>query len=252
MAWLAGVMGAEGRMIDDPNTVCPRIAVLMDENTSSGATRYEAHKGYFKGLLDAGGAPYGVPYAPQLVADVVERFDGLMAVGGRFAYPAEWYVDGVPAPSPPSPRFDVERSLMSAFLSARKPVLGVCAGMQMLACLNGGRLAGDLGAWRPTALAHDGPGLHTIHLTEGTLLRRLVGVDDLEVNTFHREAVADPGDVVRIGAVAEDGIIEAIELPGEAFALGVQWHQELFADAAHAGNAIFAGFVAACAGTRHG
>ena len=65
----------------------PRIAVILDENTSGDATRYEAAKGYFRGVRDAGGLPFGIPYLPEIVQVVLEEFDGLLSVGGRFAYP---------------------------------------------------------------------------------------------------------------------------------------------------------------------
>nr|QQZ50583.1 gamma-glutamyl-gamma-aminobutyrate hydrolase family protein [Phenylobacterium glaciei] len=51
---------------------------------------------------------------------------------------------------------------------------------------------------------------------------------------------------MRAVAHAPDGVIEAVELEGSGFALGLQWHQELFAGTDHPGNRIFAGFVSAC------
>src|SRR6202043_3266559 len=55
----------------------PRIAVILDENTSGDATRYEAAKGYFRGVRDAGGLPFGIPYLPEMVEVVLGEFAGL-------------------------------------------------------------------------------------------------------------------------------------------------------------------------------
>ncbi len=223
-----------------------RIAVLLDENTSSGATRYEAHKGYFQGLRDAGAAPFGLPYFAEMVPGVVADFDGLLSVGGRFAYPPAWYLDGEASFAPESPRLAVEQALMSGFLAAGKPVLGICAGMQMLACLHGSRLTADVKTLGQV-LDHDNRDApHDIAIEPGSRLAGLIGVSTLSVNSFHREAIAELGPRVRAVAHAPDGVIEAVELDGPGFALGIQWHQELFAGTHHPGNRIFAGFVAAC------
>jgi putative glutamine amidotransferase len=66
----------------------PRIAVILDENTSGDGRRYEASKGYFEGIAKAGGLPFGVPYFPEVVDVVLGDFDGVLSVGGRFAYPS--------------------------------------------------------------------------------------------------------------------------------------------------------------------
>ncbi|WP_421933654.1 gamma-glutamyl-gamma-aminobutyrate hydrolase family protein [Phenylobacterium sp.] len=224
----------------------PRIAVLLDENTSSGATRYEAHKGYFQGLRQAGAAPFGLPYFAEMVEGVVADFDGLLSVGGRFAYPPAWYRAGEASFAPDSPRLAVEQALMSGFLAAGKPVLGICAGMQMLACLHGARLTADVKTLGEV-LDHDTRDhLHEVALAPGSRLAALVGAPTLSVNSFHREAVADLAPGLRATAHAPDGVIEAVEVADHPFALGIQWHQELFAGTDHAGNRIFRGFVEAC------
>jgi putative glutamine amidotransferase len=223
----------------------PRIAVLMDENTSSGGTRYEAAKGYFHGIVDAGGAPFGIPYAAEMIPTVLQSFDGLLCVGGRFACPPDWYAHGGQA-APASDRLAVERILIEKFLEADRPVLGICAGMQVLACLNGGRLVADIAAWRPAALPHHGAEVsHNVQVVPGTLLHQIVGTDAFEVNSFHHEALEAVGESSRVSALAPDGIIEAIELPARSFAIGIQWHQELFASRDHVGNRIFAAFIGA-------
>jgi putative glutamine amidotransferase len=220
----------------------PRVAVLLDENTSSGGHRYEAAKGYFLGVSRAGGLPYGLPYDGEVAADALALCDALLLPGGRYAMPADWYA-GEPAASPDTDRLEVEVALATGFLQAGKPVLGICAGMQVMAALAGCKLTAKVDG-------HNGREIrHAVRTTPGTLLRQLVG-ERLEVNSFHNEAIATLAPGVAGAAVADDGVIEAIELPGAGFALGVQWHQELFAHEDHPGNAIFQGLIDACGAPR--
>jgi putative glutamine amidotransferase len=224
----------------------PRIAVIMDENTSVDGTRYDMTKAYFAGVHRAGGLPYGIPYLPDMAASVVEEFDGFLSTGGRFAFPDSWYRDGEVSRSPASERLAVEQALMRGFLDRDKPVLGICNGMQVLAALNGCRLSPDVRSLGPHILDHDRRGfLHPVIIRPGTTLARILGAETIAVNTFHREAVVDLSDSVIPSALAEDGIVEAIEIPSRRFALGVQWHQEAFVEQDHPGNRIFAALVEA-------
>ena len=215
----------------------PWVAVLLDENTSAGGTRYEAAKGYFLGVTRAGGLPFGLPYDPGAVETAVEKFDALLLPGGRYAMPDAWY-EGDAAPSPATERLDVEIALAKGFLAADKPVLGICAGMQVLAALHGAKLTAQV-------TGHNERGRqHAVRIVPGSRLAGLVG-EALSVNTFHNEAVVEPG-ATTVSAWSDDGIIEAVELPERRFALGIQWHQELFAHEEHRGNAVFRGLVDAC------
>jgi putative glutamine amidotransferase len=216
----------------------PRIALLMDENTSSGGARYEAHKGYFHRVIDAGAAPFGVPYAMSLVADVVASFDGLLTAGGRFAFPAAWYATQPPE-APRTARPEVEIALVRGFLEQDKPVLGMCAGMQALACIHGAKLDANVAG-------HDAGGPHEVRTLARTQLSALAG-ERLSVNSHHREALATLSGALIASAVADDGVIEAIEIPARRFAMGLQWHQELHGSD-HPGHAIFRGFVRAAMG----
>lgn len=224
----------------------PRIAVILDENTSGDGTRYEAAKGYFQGVAMAGGLPFGIPYLPDIVPIALAEYDALLSVGGRFAYPDEWYLPGEVSKAPQSERLAIERALMEGFLRQDKPVLGICAGMQMLACLQGGKLTPDLRAMHPQALEHDRRGsAHPIALAPGSRLAEIVGRQTIEVNTFHREAVAELAPGLVASAQAPDGIVEAVEIPDRRFAVGIQWHQELLLGQDHPGDALFRGFVEA-------
>jgi putative glutamine amidotransferase len=194
----------------------------------------------------AGGLPFGIPYLPEIVDVVVNEFDGLVAVGGRFAYPDAWYISGETSKAPPSERFEVEKAITEGYLARDKPVLGICAGMQMLACLNGCRLTPDLRASFPSAAEHDKRDhLHIVEIVPKSRLAGMIGKPRIEVNTFHREAVAQLSPDVLASAYAEDGIVEAIEVISSSFAIGLQWHQELFAEADHPGNSVFRSLVIA-------
>src|SRR3569623_443130 len=112
----------------------------------------------------------------------------------------------------------------------------MCAGMQALAGIHGAKLDAAV-------TGHDAGGPHRGTTLPRTQLRALVGAR-LPVNSHHREALTALSDAVIASAVADDGVIEAIELPTHRFAMGLQWHQELHG-LEHPGQAIFSGFVKA-------
>ncbi|HEX3886230.1 MAG TPA: gamma-glutamyl-gamma-aminobutyrate hydrolase family protein [Phenylobacterium sp.] len=222
----------------------PRIAVLLDENTSGDGRRYEAAKGYFEGVHGAGGVPFGIPYLEGLAEVVVRDFDGVLLTGGRYASPAEWYL-GTRRPAPPAhARTAVETRIVLDCLRLGRPLLGICAGMQLLAGLSGCRLRGDIASRPSCGIDHTaGARGHIVRLAAESRLRRLVGRSEIHVNSFHEEAVSLLSPGVRLGAVAEDGVIEAIEVCAHPFAMGIQWHQELLVGVGHPGDGVFQGLV---------
>lgn len=76
----------------------------------------------------------------------------------------------------------------------------------------------------------------------------IVKADRFSVNTFHREAIVKASDAVVVTARGTDGVIEAIEVPGYAFAMGLQWHPERLDPESHPGGRVFDAFVAAAGG----
>lgn len=222
----------------------PMIAVIMDENTSAGGNYYETSKAYFSAVGLAGGVPFGIPYLPELVDRTIEQFDGFLSVGGRIEFPRPWYVDGDQSRYPPSDRLSVEMALMEGFLARNKPVLGICNGMQMLACLNGCRMVSDVHASWPDALNHDQTDLrHEVFIQPGTRMADIFNHETFSANTFHREAVVEVSESVVVTARGPDGVIEGIEIPSQSFAMGVQWHPEKLAAEDHPGLRIFDAFV---------
>ena len=224
----------------------PKMAVIMDENTSSGGDRYDISKSYFSAIRRAAAFAFGIPYALDMVDHVVEAFDGFLSVGGRINFPQEWYVDGDRSRYPLSDRLAVDMALMKGFLECDKPVLGICNGMQMLACLHGCRMVSDVRSSWPGALDHDGGDInHDVNIPRGTRMADIFDADAFSVNTFHREAVVEVSSGVVVTARGTDGVVEAIEVPSYAFAMGLQWHPERLDGESHPGARIFDAFVKA-------
>jgi putative glutamine amidotransferase len=87
--------------------------------------------------------------------------------------------------------------------------------------------------------------IHSVEIVPGTMLSRILGTTRLDVNSRHQEAVVETSDRAVTSARADDGVIEAIEIPGRRFAIGVQWHPEAFAMQDHPCNSLFGAFVQA-------
>lgn len=202
---------------------------------------------YAGAVEEAGGAALYLPH--QRGADALaRRIDGLLLPGGGDFVP--------PTAATDDPRFDAvaetqlafDHGLLAAALGCRLPVFAICYGMQLLALLRGGRLIHHIPAELPDAGEHqlaDPDARHAVRVEPGSLLEHVLGTGSQLVNSRHHQAVAEPGQGLRVCARAEDGVIEAIEDPAHAFCLGVQWHPEGM-HAAHR-EALFGAFVAACA-----
>jgi len=228
----------------------PRIGLTLD--LAEDGRHYLLKREYAEAVRAAGGLPLLLPHAEsQALAALVGMLDGLVITGGAFDVPPELYGEARrPGCGPAKPaRTEAELAVLRAALAAGLPVLGVCGGMQLLAVAQGATLWQDLPGEAGKA-GHEQPPpqdlpSHEVEVAEGTLLARLVGPGTLRVNSTHHQAVREPGRELLVVARSPDGVIEAVELPGGRFALGVQWHPEaaLRHEPRHAG--IYQGLVAA-------
>lgn len=169
------------------------------------------------------------------VADYVEDLDGLVLHGGADLAPMtygqvpsrpEWQGDAV--------RDAYELALVDAFVTAGKPVLGICRGLQILNVACGGTLYQDLVAGGATTESHRDPDLydhlfHEIEVIEGSGLAAKIGAGRHRVNSIHHQGIDRLGDDLVVEAHSTDGIIEAIRFDDDRYAVAVQWHPEFFA-----------------------
>lgn len=233
----------------------PVIAVLLDYQESgsfSARPHYALRRAYFDAVWAAGGLPVGAPYLDGGAAEYLSLAQGFVLPGGFYPFPAAWYGAEAPENEVLHPRFVFETRLCRALLDADKPVLGVCAGMQVMAGVLGGTLYRDVREDPGAALDHLSArpaeeAAHRVTLEPGARLREITGADTLDVNSAHAEALraVPPGAV--LNATSEDGLIEGIEIPGARFAVGVQWHPEFFTAPGDPNRALFEALTAAAA-----
>ncbi len=200
----------------------------------------------------------GIPLLMNLTSDkeVIEYYantaDGFLFTGGDDVDPREFgetVHEGFGD-------FCVERDRMEIPLAKRvmelkKPMLGICRGIQSMNVAFGGSLYQDIPIEFSKKLIHrQNPPYnvptHNISIKEGTLLQNIIGSTVYATNSMHHQSLKKVADGFIVSATSEDGIIEAFEMPDYPFALGLQFHPEhLFATDEKARN-IFKSFVAAC------
>ena len=207
-------------------------------------------RGYYDSVVEAGGVPVIIPPEADrhVIINTLGRIDGLILSGGGDFNPL-WAGE---EPSPLLHGINAERDnaeLLMAQLAYNRqiPILGICRGIQTLALALGGKVAQDISEVR----GRDGAEVqdvkhsqdadrseptHTVTLDTASTLysvykshltpRFSLHTPRIPVNSFHHQAVSDPGQKFRVVATAPDGIIEAIESTEFKPILGVQWHPE--------------------------
>ncbi len=217
--------------------VTTSVTVPRDPEERSKPERAYVNAAYLAAVQDAGGVP--VPLPPQLdarsLSALAERLDGLLLTGGGDLDPALFN-------EPPHPtllevsraRDTLELALVRNFLRALRPILAICRGIQVLNVALGGTLYQDVASDPGTEIQHqqkeprDQP-THPVKVVPGSFLARILGSEELLVNSMHHQAVKALGQGLRLVASAPQGIVEGVELeesdPGH-FVLGVQWHPE--------------------------
>lgn len=201
---------------------------------------------YLDGVTLGGGIAVLLPPQPVdtgAAARVLDALDGLIITGGRDIDPAAYGHEPHPATDEPARDRDAwEFALTDAALQRRMPILGICRGAQVLNVALGGTLHQHL----PDVIGHThhqaGDAVFsttTVQTVAGSRLAGLIG-ESTHAKCYHHQGIARLGEGLVVSATS-DGVIEAVEKPGEHFVVAVQWHPEETLDDLR----LFAGLVEA-------
>lgn len=193
---------------------------------------------YLRAIEAAGALPMVVPPLPEeAIGSLLDRLDGICLSGGPDIDPDTYGASPHPELGPTEPDLDRFELAVARCADARGiPILAICRGTQALNVARGGSLIQHLPAVSEE-IAHrqQNPGNETSHAIDielGSRLAAALGDDEvkvsneLDINSFHHQAIDRLGEGLKIVARAPDGTVEAIEDPSHPFLIGVQWHAE--------------------------
>ena len=176
----------------------------------------------------------------------------ILLTGGHDVCPSTYGEDKIPQCGATCRERDkMEHILLGRALGRDIPVLGICRGIQFINVFLGGSLYQDLPTQRPSCTEHhqkppyDVP-VHELELMDNSGLFRLLNRKSLSVNSYHHQAIKEKARPLKIMAVADDGIIEAVEMTDKKFVWGIQWHPEFSYKSDENSRLIFEEFVRKC------
>jgi len=202
---------------------------------------YALHPLYSEGVLAGGGAPLQIPHGVdrETLRSIFDRADGVLLAGGGDVDPA-FYEEpaGEHVYEVDRERDEIEITLVRWALDDGKPLLAICRGIQVMNVALGGTLYQDVLTDMPGAMRHayfQGQGFardypaHDVQLSPTSRLAGLMGGERFTVNSLHHQGVKRLAPEVSLAGSAPDGLVEALEVDGHIFAVGVQWHPEALA-----------------------
>lgn len=229
------------------------IYSLQQENVPQ--LQHRLGDSYIRAITRAGGIPVILPNNEDIscVEEIAGKLDGFLLSGGGDVDPALFGQRATAKLGQVTPRRDSFELALARYVleHTEKPLLGICRGIQVMNVAMGGSLHIDL----PDSgkLCHSltmyprNICTHDVLVTSGTRMADIMGEGTGRVNSFHHQAIDRLAEGLVVSAISiPDDVVEAVELPGDRFAVGVQWHPEELVERDEA-KALFEAFVAAAA-----
>lgn len=230
---------------------------IIFDNSGDFSSYHKAYVGhdYILAVIKNGGVPLILPFCEnqEIAMLCMEQVDALILSGGYDISPLNYKEEPLEKLGDTFPERDIfEMWLLQAAILKRKPILGICRGLQLINTYFGGHLYQDISYAKVSKdiamIKHDQQNAtsrptHSIKINIDTLLFDIMQENHILVNSFHHQAIKEVGSSLVVNAVAKDGIIEGIEKPDYPFLLGVQWHPEMMHNSTEKMNRIFYRFI---------
>jgi putative glutamine amidotransferase len=232
----------------------PLVGVTTSITIDQSPERAYVNSAYLHAVQQAGGVPVLLP--PQLSKSSLERLvhglDALLLTGGGDMDPSAF--GEAPHPTlydvaPSRDALETRATLMA--LDKKTPLLAICRGVQVLNVVLGGSLHQDVTTEPGTDILHSqkearDQTTHKVTVTPGSRLSKVLGGEDLEVNSFHHQVIKTLGRGLVPVAWAPDKLVEGVELDDDSrFVLGVQWHPEHLVGNSEPARRLFSALVTA-------
>jgi putative glutamine amidotransferase len=216
----------------------PVIGILtniltIETGILTGNQRVYVNRDYIQAIVQSGGIPLLLPVVPEpeVIRKQIESVDALLISGGQDIDPQHYGEDHLPQLQEMCAERDhYEMEAIRYAFSRQRPILGICRGLQVLNVAFGGSLYQDIGHYFPLSLDHaqkSATDRHHVTLEKNSKLHRILGVESLQINSFHHQSTKAIAPGFAVNARASDGIIEGIEKEDSHFVMGVQWHPEM-------------------------
>jgi putative glutamine amidotransferase len=199
---------------------------------------------------NAGTVPFILPLSePEDAASYIKRIDALVLTGGADVNPMLFDEEPQPKIGIIEPDRDAfELALIREAWTQKKPIFGICRGLQLLNVAFGGSLYQDLAYYSDLAVNHTQPTpwktpTHSIKIAEDSWLGASLGTEQV-INSYHHQAVKDLADVFRPVAWSKDGLIEGFEsMERDQKVMAIQWHPEILVEVVPESQKVFDDFA---------
>jgi len=222
----------------------------VESGKFAGMKRAYVNKDYVDAVEKAGGVPVLLPCVTD--RESLERYgllcDGFVFSGGIDIHPCFYGQSPHPALERVDTLWDeANLNLIRLVLQTDKPVLAICRGHQLLNVACGGTLYQDVSEMPVRVICHNQPAsreerIHQVQIEPDSVLGKLWGTS-LWVNSYHHQTIRELGQDLKVIATAKDGVVEAVQLQGKSFVVGIQWHPEMLLTASDDMLPLFQKFI---------